>query len=182
MQEKILWILVSLFVLNRLLLWVIFFRNRTFGVYGTIVIIINHIVSLTLPLLPQSRLSLDMIWRIVGIILFLAGMYIIKAANDEFDKMKIRPNTITTNLITRGIYSIVRHPIYLGQDIYVIGWFLAWNALDCLYIIPLVLLLNWQQAYFEEKYILIKEFGAEYEKYKNRVGMFVPRLLKKNRT
>jgi len=105
-------------------------------------------------------------------------MYIIKIANDEFNKMKIRPNAITTNLNTRGIYKKVRHPIYLGQNIYVVGWFLTWGAIYCLYFMPIIFFLNWLQAYLEEKYILIKEFGDEYKKYRTRVGMFIPKWKK----
>jgi len=132
-----------------------------------------------LPIVKQPRLGLDIYWRIIGIIVFIIGMYIIKIAHDEFNKMKIRPNAITTRLNTKGIYSKMRHPIYLGQDIYFIGWSLTWGAIYCFYFIPIVFLLNWQQALFEEEYILKRKFDEEYIEYKKRVGMFIPKWRKK---
>lgn len=178
MIRDLVWILISLFCLNRLILWIIFFKKRDFGVYGTIVIIVNHITSFSMPLVPQPKLELDIYLRVIGFIIFIFGIYIMKTANDEFHKMKIQPNTITKKLDTNGIYNIVRHPIYLGNNIYFVGWSLVWEAIYCLYFIPIIVFFNWLQAFLEEKYILIEEFGNEYEIYKEKVGMFIPKWKK----
>ena len=39
-----------------------------------------------------------------------------------------------------------------------IGWFLIWGVIYCLYLVPLFVLLAIVQAYIEEKYILEKGF------------------------
>jgi len=179
MLENIIWTLFGLFCLNRFILWITFFKKGKFGKYGTIVIIINHITSFCLPLVSQPRLGLDIFWRIVGVIVFIIGIFIMKIADDEFHKMRIRPDTITTKLITTGVYSRVRHPIYLGNNIYFMGWSLTWSATYCFYLIPLIIFLNWLQAVLEEKYILEKEFGDEYREYKKNVGMFLPKIVKR---
>jgi protein-S-isoprenylcysteine O-methyltransferase Ste14 len=56
---------------------------------------------------------------------------------------------------------------------------LTWGATFCFYFIPVLILLNWQQALFEEKYILKKEFGEEFSDYRKKVGMFLPKWRKK---
>ena len=79
-------------------------------------------------------------------------------------------------LVDTGPYKIVRHPQYICGIIFVIGWFLIWGAVYCIYLIPLITLLAIVQAFIEEKYILEKEFGEEYRKYRKRVGMFFPKI------
>ncbi len=180
MPENIIWILVGLFCINRLVLWIIFFKKGYFGNYGKAVIIINHITALSLPLVPQPRLEVNIYLRIIlGSIIFIFGMFIIKKANDEFNKTKTRADTVTTKLTKKGIYSMVRHPIYLGSNIYFVGWALAWDAIYCFYLILLVVFLNWLQAFLEEKFILEKKFGDEYIEYKKNVGMFLPKIVRR---
>ncbi|MCJ7471913.1 MAG: hypothetical protein MUP02_03790 [Actinobacteria bacterium] len=83
MLGNIIWILTGLFFLNRLVLWIIFFNKGDFGKYGKIVIIINHITALSLPLVSQPRLGLNIYLRILlGGIVFIIGMFIIKKADD----------------------------------------------------------------------------------------------------
>lgn len=79
-------------------------------------------------------------------------------------------------LVDTGPYAIVRHPQYSGGILLMIGWFLIWGAIYCLYLVPLITLLVVIQAFIEEKYILEYEFGEAYEEYRKRVGMIFPRF------
>jgi len=49
------------------------------------------------------------------------------------------------------------------------------GAIYCFYLIPVIIFLNWLQAFLEEKYLLEKRFGNEYRGYKKKVGMFLPK-------
>jgi protein-S-isoprenylcysteine O-methyltransferase Ste14 len=81
----------------------------------------------------------------------------------------------TEKIVTRGVYSLVRHPQYLGGLLAHVGIsFLAsawYSLLSSPLMILLILLISWK----EEKE-LIREFGEEYEDYREKVPMLVPRL------
>jgi protein-S-isoprenylcysteine O-methyltransferase Ste14 len=66
--------------------------------------------------------------------------------------------------------------LYTGLHFICLGWFLVWGAVYGLYFVPVFVLFNVLQAFFEERYVLGKEFGDEHKAYKKRVGMFIPKL------
>ena len=78
-------------------------------------------------------------------------------------------------IVTTGIYELVRHPQYLGGLLGHVGIsFLAsawYSLLSTPLMIVLILIISWK----EEKE-LIREFGKEYEYYRRKVPMLVPRL------
>lgn len=78
-------------------------------------------------------------------------------------------------LVDRGLYRVVRHPIYLGALLVVLGLPLgtsSWIALPpMLLLIPLVL----YRIRIEER-LLLEEFGEEYRSYMRRTRRLVPFL------
>jgi len=79
------------------------------------------------------------------------------------------------NLETRGIYSVVRNPSYLGMLINMIGWGLAfrgWSgvAIAFLLLIPLVARIH------SEERLLRQHFGTEYDAYFARTWRLIPGL------
>jgi protein-S-isoprenylcysteine O-methyltransferase Ste14 len=77
-------------------------------------------------------------------------------------------------LATRGPYAVVRHPRYVGE---------AWlNVILFMFTgiwLPLLGLLGWIAIYDQaraEEEILMMLAGEKYEKYRQRTGMFFPRL------
>ena len=77
-------------------------------------------------------------------------------------------------VVNTGPYRIMRHPQYFSGIVLVLGWFLIWGAIYCLYLLPVFIFLIFIQAYIEEKYILEKEFGETYLEYKKVVRMLLP--------
>ena len=78
-------------------------------------------------------------------------------------------------LVTTNIYSIVRHPIYLGLTLVLIGAELV--AQSYLWISYLGLfVVFYLQARREEK-ILLAYFGNEYRQYQKRTKMLIPYIL-----
>jgi protein-S-isoprenylcysteine O-methyltransferase Ste14 len=78
-------------------------------------------------------------------------------------------------LVTRGPYRFVRHPIYTGVIVALIGTTLVEDNLLC---ILLVVITTWgfvKKARVEEAYML-ETFGARYRDYRLRTGCLVPRL------
>jgi protein-S-isoprenylcysteine O-methyltransferase Ste14 len=78
-------------------------------------------------------------------------------------------------LVTEGIYSRVRHPLYLAT-------LLVFFAIALIYPFPVVIVFSLCMisytmigAYFEERK-LVKHYGSEYIKYKKTVGFMLPKL------
>ena len=80
-----------------------------------------------------------------------------------------------------GIYQYIRHPgalgempLYIALAIFLNNWFLVlWMTFFVLIYTPLAI-------YFEEM-DLVKRFGDEYLKYKERTGALIPKIRKKNK-
>ena len=78
----------------------------------------------------------------------------------------------TEKIITSGVYSISRHPQYLGGLLAHVGTSFLLSASYSLLSTPLMALLIYLISRKEEKE-LIKEFGKEYEDYRKKVSMFL---------
>ena len=79
------------------------------------------------------------------------------------------------NLVTTGIYKHVRHPQYLGFLLLTLGMNLEWTTFFTLLLWPVIAVLYYRLAKKEEKETE-EMFGEEYQKYKQSVPMFIPRL------
>jgi len=79
----------------------------------------------------------------------------------------------TEKIITSGVYSIARHPQYLGGLLAHVGISFLLSASYSLLSTPLMALLVYLISRKEEKE-LIKEFGKEYQDYRKKVSMFLP--------
>jgi protein-S-isoprenylcysteine O-methyltransferase Ste14 len=78
-------------------------------------------------------------------------------------------------LVTSGIYSVIRHPSYLGLLVNSLGWALAFRSdvgviLTALLIPPLLARIG------AEERLLRSQFGAEYEAYRARTSRLIPGL------
>jgi protein-S-isoprenylcysteine O-methyltransferase Ste14 len=79
-------------------------------------------------------------------------------------------------LVKNGPYGIVRHPVYTGITIGIVGSAIAEDTVTGLIAIFFVLLFSYFRIKDEEK--LMKErFGRDYEDYARKVKAFVPCIL-----
>ena len=78
-------------------------------------------------------------------------------------------------LITRGMYGYVRHPIYLGVICVITGIALFTTSLLGLIVLWGVIPFILRRIRLEEQ-MLLDEFGAEYEAYRARTTKLVPFL------
>lgn len=80
-------------------------------------------------------------------------------------------------LVSRGPYRLVRHPIYTGMLVASIGTAIAFAQVRDLIAVPILLLAFWLKARFEER-LLLSEFGESYITYRRTVrGAIIPYLL-----
>lgn len=76
-------------------------------------------------------------------------------------------------LATRGIYSYLRHPQYLGLLLVTAGWLVHWPTLPGLVMWPVLVLLYYRLARQEDRY-LAEKFGPEYWVYAEKTPMLFP--------
>jgi len=79
-------------------------------------------------------------------------------------------------LIRTGPYRFVRHPIYSGILLALIGTALCKRNLWGFVGIALVWLGLWMKSRLEERF-MVETFGAQYEEYRRTTGALLPRLL-----
>lgn len=84
----------------------------------------------------------------------------------------------TEKLIIRGIYSKIRHPLYLGLVLIFLGYFLVSGTAGALIHISCLMAYLPIGIYFEEKNLL-KKYGSAYSEYQKSVPAIFPLKLKK---
>ena len=141
------------------------------------------IIGLLSAFLPAYTDRLD-VWtfggdgmRWLGVFLFAVGgalrMWPVFVLGNRFSGLvAIQPGH---ELVTDGIYGMIRHPSYLGLMVASIGWALAFRSGVGLALVALTLppLLARIQA---EEALLRTEFGEEYEAYCARTSRLIPGL------
>lgn len=78
-------------------------------------------------------------------------------------------------LVTDGIYSKIRHPQYSGIILVAIGFLIQWPTIITVIMFPFIVVMYYNLAKTEEK-DAEKEFRVQYNKYKQRVPAFIPKL------
>ena len=78
-------------------------------------------------------------------------------------------------LVTQGLYSVVRNPIYLGELLWSLGWAVLWGSTTGVLLVPL-----WYAGFL--LFVMLEEedledcLGEPYKRYKERVpGRILPR-------
>jgi protein-S-isoprenylcysteine O-methyltransferase Ste14 len=78
-------------------------------------------------------------------------------------------------VVTKGAYSIVRHPQYVGGLLAHLGISILLSAFYSLLLTPMIIAIVYLISRKEEKEI-IREFSKEYEEYRGKVPMLIPKL------
>lgn len=81
-------------------------------------------------------------------------------------------------VITKGVFRLVRHPVYLSAILLILGLLVFSLSLSALGIWVLILLFYIHISRHEEK-LLLQKFGKAYEDYQNAVPMLIPRFRRK---
>ena len=134
-------------------------------VFGILYFFVDFKIDLNMPHFVRFPL---------GLTLFLGGRFIIYRARRIHKEVAVQPLKIT-KVITKGIFSRIRHPVYLGfilmnWGVFVIAFSWAFLMLSILFTIV------WYfEARAEEK-ALCKRFPKKYGKYRREVPMLFPNL------
>jgi len=82
-----------------------------------------------------------------------------------------------TGLVTTGPYLLVRHPIYLGLALLVMGEALAFGSWPALMIVLFGIVPTFAWRARAEETLLSRTFGERYAVYRQRTKMIIPYLL-----
>ena len=147
--------------------------SRAFLVALHVFIVITNIF-LYLWLISKDFNTVQGVFRVSGMILFTAGIFLILWGIYSLKRAVFIPDE---NFIKTGPFALVRHPMYLGGIIGALGIAaFAGSLFGLLYTIILAAVLS-HIADSEEKDLLIR-FGSQYEKYKGKVPKIFPFELK----
>jgi len=126
---------------------------------------------------PAVSYSISLLHLIICTLFLVPGAWLaIKGVKGT--TLKAAETHRTEKVVTTGVYSIVRHPQYLGGLLAHAGISFLLSAWYSLLVTPLMVVLIYLISRKEEEE-LIKEFGKEYEDYKKKVPMLMPKLRRK---
>ncbi|MFW9893049.1 MAG: methyltransferase family protein [Candidatus Thorarchaeota archaeon] len=121
--------------------------------------------------------QINLLLLVPGIILCLAGISLAIMASRVISVSTVadmRPHR-KAELVTEGLYSRIRHPLYLAV-------FMIFTSLALIYPFPSVIVFSVSMifytmigAYFEERK-LVKYYGDTYLEYKKTTGFIFPKL------
>ncbi len=120
----------------------------------------------------QFGLTISLVNLLIFIPLFVAGAWFgIKGVFQT--TLKVAETHRPKKVVTTGVYSIVRHPQYLGGILAHLGFSFIFSALGSLIVTPLIIVVIYVISWKEEKE-LTKEFGLKYRDYQKKVPMLLP--------
>ncbi|MFH2110536.1 MAG: isoprenylcysteine carboxylmethyltransferase family protein [Candidatus Bathyarchaeota archaeon] len=148
--------LLGLFLLNPLFV-VAAFRERA-------------TVAQLLPLWDSPLVS------VAGIALLVVGGAVTVAGRAQLDRFGSGILRIEEGhrLVTTGIYGVIRHPIYGGGIIGVVGVYTAFRSLVTLVVVTAIYFVVIRHRLLFEEGMLVEEFGDEYRNYMKRTKRLIP--------
>ena len=112
--------------------------------------------------------------RIFGSVFFVTGILIFLVCAVQVYAGKL----LKKGVATKGFYTIIRHPQYLGLGLAALGLVIMWPRFLTLTLFAVMLFLYYLLAKDEERR-MINCFGEGYIAYMNRTGMFLPRFIER---
>lgn len=130
-----------------------------------------------LPLLGEPFLPLSSRWFWTGAGLTAGGLLFAVWARRHLGRNWSGTVTIKQGheLITSGPYAIVRHPIYSGLLLAIVGTALARGGWSGILAVALAFFAFWRKSRVEERWMQ-EEFGEAYQTYRHRVAALIPFL------
>ncbi|MBU1181392.1 MAG: isoprenylcysteine carboxylmethyltransferase family protein [Pseudomonadota bacterium] len=128
---------------------------------------------------PGQSEIMDDLWEIICLAISFSGLGIRIFTIGHTPKRTSGRNTskqVADTLNTTGIYSLVRHPLYLGNFFIWLGISLFahlwWLTLICI----LVFWVYYERIMFAEEAFLRNKFGSDYENWAGNTPAFIPKM------
>lgn len=127
---------------------------------------------------PSDEPTHELAWELACLIISLAGLVVRAMVVGYAPPGTSGQNTVggpaAAELNTVGLYSAVRHPLYLGNFLLWLGLALLPRSLSLVVIVALAFWLYYERIMFAEEEFLRRRFGAEFERWASRTPALVP--------
>ncbi len=122
------------------------------------------------PLVPDNKMT-----TAIGYGLLLTGMLFAAWARFSLGGNWSSNVTLKQNhtLVSSGPYRIVRHPIYTGLLVALLGTAIALGPLRC-FVGVVLAAIAWKFKSITEEAFMVQEFGEQYTRYRTEVKALVP--------
>ena len=119
-----------------------------------------------IPLTDQLRLTFAGVCAGFGVIVAFLGFLALRQANTTINP--VNPEK-ASSVVTSGIYSYTRNPMYLGLTTLLAGW-AAWLSVLWVFLGPVAFMLYLTRFQIvPEERVMSSKFGRDYDEYRKRV-------------
>lgn len=138
-----------------------------FGIWITDSFFLRYTTQLNEVVSPLVR-------KLIGcLLLFLAAYLSWSGLRIVFGEVRKTPS-----IIRKGVFGVIRHPIYLSEVLLYLGLFMLNMSLAAGVVWIGTSVFLFYLSWYEEK-LLLDRFGKDYESYICDVGMWLPRVRRK---
>ena len=149
------------------------FRNRSYipiilYPLSTLIILVERVHIIYHP---------DLVWSLVCLIISVSGLAVRTLVIGWIPKGtsgRNRKKQVANTLNTSGIYSTVRHPLYLGNFLMWMGLIIYTGNIWFIIIAVLLFWIYYERIMFAEEDFLRKKFGEDFEKWARQIPAFFP--------
>lgn len=152
------------------------FRHRSFLAFAGLPLIFAGLA--TSAFLDGNRV-IDGLWKAACFLVSFAGFALRVYAVGHAPKGTSRRNTreqIAETLNTTGIYSVVRHPLYLGNSVMALGVTMIFHTWWIVALGICFSILFYERIAFAEEAFLRKRFGESFERWAEATPAVIPRM------
>jgi protein-S-isoprenylcysteine O-methyltransferase Ste14 len=155
-------------------------RTRFIHILRAIEILFYVLIAIYLLGTPLFTFTPSVASYIVGFGVLYAGIWVAvagrQALGDNWTHMIDYQVKSRQELVTNGIFSHIRHPMYTGFIAIFTGMFIVFASWLWIAILLVTTAYLYAQAKKEE-YLLARHFGKDYLRYVHRTKMFIPYLV-----
>ena len=133
-----------------------------------------HLNFQFLPLVLIELIFKNQIIQFAGAVVIFLGLLVFCLALISFKfSWRVGIDTVSPgDLITTGVFSVTRNPIFLSMDLYFLGTFLIYGNLFFLMCFVCIVL-GFQFQIRQEETFLIERYGDKYRKYMAQVNRYI---------
>jgi protein-S-isoprenylcysteine O-methyltransferase Ste14 len=114
-------------------------------------------------------------WNLTGIVLLIIGVCLNLVADAAFkrERTTVKPFEKSSALIVSGVFTLSRHPMYLGMILILLGIAILMGTLSPLIIVALFGILMELVFVETEERMLGEQFGERWLAYRNNVRKWI---------
>ncbi len=158
------------------------FRYRSF--FPLILLVLGFGFNLYTDINPGASLfkdtSFELYYEILVLLVGIAGLlirvYTVGHAHKNTSGRNTKAGQVADSLNTSGIYSTVRHPLYLGNFLMWLAPVMLTGHIWFIFTFCLVYWIYYERIMYAEEQFLRRKFGAGYIQWSEHVNAFIPNL------